>query len=54
MKIPILYITSIFLISLTMLSGCKSRAQKVENAEDKVQDVKKDLADSKKSYTRLD
>ncbi|MDD2584392.1 MAG: hypothetical protein PHE99_05565 [Bacteroidales bacterium] len=53
MKIPILYITSIFLISLTMLSGCKSRAQKVENAEDKVQDVKKDLADSKKELYQI-
>lgn len=56
MKIKISYITSIFLISLTMFFGCNSRAKKVENAENKVQNAQKDLADSQREIyqTRLD
>ena len=56
MKNSILFLASILLLTVTILSGCQSSAKKVENAEVKVQEAKKDLADSKKDlYTiRLD
>lgn len=47
------YITSIFLISLIMFFGCNSRAKKVENSENKVQNAQKDLADSKRELYQM-
>ena len=47
MKKSILFLASISLLTVTILSGCQSSATKVENAEDKVQEAKKDLEDSK-------
>ncbi|MFC2087271.1 hypothetical protein ACFLSA_03810, partial [Bacteroidota bacterium] len=52
----ILFLANILLLTVVILSGCQSSATKVENAEDKVQEAKKNLADSKTDlYTiRLD
>ncbi|WP_158841021.1 hypothetical protein [Polaribacter sp. L3A8] len=43
MKISILYIMSIFLLSGTLLSGCQSKAKKVDKAKENVQEAKVDL-----------
>jgi DNA mismatch repair ATPase MutS len=53
MKNSILYITSILLLSVTMLLGCQSRAKKVKNAEEVVQEEKTDLADSKRDLYEI-
>ncbi len=47
MKNSILFLASILLLTVTILSGCQTSATNVENTEDKVQEVKKDLKDSK-------
>ncbi len=47
MKNSILYMTSIFLLTATILISCQSSDKKVKNAEDDVQEAKKELADSK-------
>ena len=56
MKNSILTLMSIVLLTVAILCGCQSTAKKVENAEDKVQDAQKDLAESKTDlyYARLD
>ena len=56
MKNSILVIASTLFLTVTILSGCQSSATKVENAEDKVQDAKNDLADSQRNLyaIRLD
>jgi hypothetical protein len=47
MKKIVLIIGSVLFLTLTVFSGCQSRTTKVKNAEVKVQNDKKDLADSK-------
>ena len=56
MKNSILVIASTLFLTVTILSGCQSSGTKVENAEDKVQDAKNDLADSQRNLyaIRLD
>ena len=56
MKNSIAFLASILFLTVTILSGCQSSATKVENAEDKVQDAKNDLADSQRNLyaIRLD
>jgi hypothetical protein len=53
MKNSILIIGSVLFLSLTVFPGCQSRTTKVKNAEDKVQDDKTDLADSKAELYKI-
>jgi len=47
MKKTIIILGSTLFLILTIFSGCQSSASKLKNAEDKVQEAKIDLADSK-------
>jgi len=49
MKKSILFPASILLLIVTVLAGCQTSAEKVENAEDKVLEAKKDLAVSERN-----
>lgn len=54
-KFVIIFGSTLFL-AVAILSGCQTSAKKIENAEDKVQEAKKDLADSERELysIRLD
>lgn len=53
MKNSILVIASTLFLTVTILSGCQSSGTKVENAEDKVQDAKNELADSQRDLNAI-
>lgn len=56
MKNSIIALGSFLVLTLTVLSSCQSSDKKIKNAEDAVQEAKKELADSEKDLyeVRLD